>query len=154
MVNDGGTIAYDSDSHFVQTVRPDMAAEIDTPHDCIQELIAAGDMVGLRKFLDGLVEGEIRDRVAAALVRMLAMIIDAKNPRIKADALAAAAGLFLREGVTHAELARRHGVTRAAFNKEVQKMADEFRLPYRVSEHDLAVSRSCRCFNHRNLAHA
>lgn len=150
LLRTGTHVAFDENSQIVQSYTPDMAAEIDTQFDQLQEMVSEGDLDGMKRLFDSAVECEIRDRVASALVRMLALIVDAKSPRMEADALAAAAGLYLREGLSLADLARKHGVSRAAFQKRVKQLADDFQLPYRESEHAKQVSEKYSRYGYRN----
>lgn len=63
-----------------------------------------------------------------ALASFCARIRGSANPLMQFDAACFAAGLGDLEGKTETELAKRHGVTRAAFSKAVINWCDTFAL--------------------------
>jgi hypothetical protein len=70
-----------------------------------------------------------RRDIADALASFCARIRAHPNPLLAFDAACFASGLMDVEGRSETELARRHGVTRAAFSKLVVQWTETFDLP-------------------------
>jgi hypothetical protein len=72
---------------------------------------------------------EARRATADALASFAARIRSHPNPLMALDALCHCTGLMGIEGLSQADLAKRHNVTRAAFSKLAVQMSDLFDLP-------------------------
>jgi hypothetical protein len=96
---DGGGFSHDAADLPEVSYVPDIAAEIDQP---TASPTAPTDT------------GELR---ADTLASFCARIRSAKNPLLVFDAICFATGVLALDGASQTELAKRHGVSRAAFSK-------------------------------------
>lgn len=67
-----------------------------------------------------------------AINRVLARIIDSKNPRLESACIALASGMSLCYGQNQSDVARKHGVTRAYVSLRVKEIISDLQLPKTV----------------------
>jgi hypothetical protein len=66
---------------------------------------------------------------AQALIRVIDFIQKSENYRLAVDVIVAGSGLALCQGWSYTELARRHDISKQAFDKHVLKFQKDFNLP-------------------------
>jgi len=98
--------------------------------DKLSELIEDHVQTGgdVRELLLQILNPEIRELTATALRKMLSFIRCERKPRLAADQIAWVCGLALVEGETIGTLAKRHGISKQAF----QQGAERFRALLRI----------------------
>jgi hypothetical protein len=79
----------------------------------------------LRQYVDERVRAEVQD----ALTRVIALIYDSNNYRLKLATIVCAFGLPLFLGKSMKDIAAIHGVTRQALSKSVKLFQKNFNLP-------------------------
>ena len=120
-------------------MRPDFnnlsPTQFDLPEETIGSLkdaLAEGDEA-FEKALADVVRHKVSDEISDVLVKVLAHVIDARNPAMRADVIAAACGMHIRTGVSLTQMSKRHKVTRTAIAKEVHRVCDDWGLYYPYS---------------------
>ena len=88
--------------------------------------------------------GQTSQTAADLLAAFCARIRAHPNPLLALDALCYSTGLMGIEGLSQTELAKRHGVTRAAFSKLAVQMTDLFDLAPARGMRSRRVRRTCR----------
>jgi len=117
-------------STIVPSYSPDMAGEIDSLEDILRERLAEGAPI------DGVIEDIMSEQLAERrreiyaemLLKILLRIADSSNPKLDIEDLIAASGLPLRQGISHTEIAKKHGITRACFSARVKAMLKTLNL--------------------------
>lgn len=79
----------------------------------------------LRQYVDDRVRAEVQD----ALTRVIALIYDSNNYKLKLATIVCAFGLPLFLGKSMKDIAAIHGVTRQALSKSVKLFQKNFNLP-------------------------
>jgi hypothetical protein len=72
---------------------------------------------------------EADERLMDLLRRLMAEVVSQKNPKLTVECLSIACGLNLVDGDSMQEVARRHGISRAAVSKRVVDIAEKLNLP-------------------------
>ena len=91
---------------------------------------------------------EIRKIISSHIRIMMAELLGSKNKPVAIESLSFATGVIY-EGDTESQIARRHGITRAAVSKQVKYWQKLFNLPPRASGRKLTT---CRKYVKRALA--
>jgi hypothetical protein len=68
-------------------------------------------------------------RTSDALLKYIAWVIDGNNYLLRIDVSIAAIGIPLYQGISYTEMARKHGISKQAFDKQVLKFQKDFQLP-------------------------
>lgn len=66
---------------------------------------------------------------ADALIRLIDFIINSDNYLLRCDVIVAGSGLALCMGMSYTEIAKKHGISKQAFDKHVLKFQKDFHLP-------------------------
>jgi hypothetical protein len=94
--------------------------------------------------LDGPMHSPVIDHSTAdALIRLLDFT-NSDNYRLRCDVVAAGSGLALFMGMSYTEMAKRHGISKQAFDKHVLKFQKDFRLPVTRAQKSVAARESYR----------
>ena len=94
-----------------------------------------------------LVKELARQETQDALTKIIALIYDSHNYRLKLAAIVQAFGLPLFHGKTQKEIAEDHGVTKQALSKSIKRFQKEFDLPICSGQKSLEA-----CENYRKSA--
>lgn len=94
--------------------------------------------------IDGPSQEEPRYNTADALVKMIDFIMHGDNYKLRCDVIVAASGLALYMGMSYTDLAKRHGITKQAFDKHVLKFQKDLQLPVTRAQKSVAARESYR----------
>jgi len=102
----------------------------------LEQLLEAHDLGGIEeaeKLLSLHVDSLLKQKCAQVITEVLLFIIDSKSARYRADVLAIASGLRLRDGWVPATLAKKYGVSRTTACKDVEAACELFNLPKEIA---------------------
>lgn len=99
---------------------------IDSPEDFIKEQIAAKKPIGpvLQAWANSIAEHKQAETVRA----IMTLIVAAKKPRQRVDEIAFACGMLLAEGETIISMAKKHGISKQAFQRGVVTVCESLGL--------------------------
>ncbi len=87
----------------------------------------------LNKEIEGEVQRRTKHEVAQAVwegvTRFAVEVLQRENPRLTVQSFAFAAGLYVLEGKSETEIAKEHGITRAAVSRRVVEITKSLGLP-------------------------
>lgn len=128
MSEDVGFISVDawSEASFVVPIEHFDFDNLDAPEDLVRQRISEGKPIAelVKAWAGALAEQNQADTVRA----LLSLIIQAKKPRQRVDEIAFACGMFLSEGETIISLAKRHGISKQAFQRGVMTVCETLNL--------------------------
>ncbi len=97
-------------------------------YDAVDESLARNDPVARHECrITGVIE--IPTRAVDVLVKFIAHIIDSHNHRLEIDVAVAATGLPIYQGCSFTDMAKKHGISKQAFDKRVIRFQKDFQLP-------------------------
>lgn len=105
---------------------PDILGEVDAHLTHSGSVRPAEESAAPAQVVDA---GEAEERLMDLLRRLMAEVVSQKNPKLTVECLAIACGLNLVDGDSMQEVARRHGISRAAVSKRVVDIAEKLNLP-------------------------
>lgn len=105
---------------------PDIAGAVDVELARTERNRPADAPAATSKVVDA---AEAEERLMDLLRRLMAEVVSQKNPKLTVECLAIACGLNLVDGDSMQEVARRHGISRAAVSKRVVDIAEKLNLP-------------------------
>ncbi|HWN09736.1 MAG TPA: hypothetical protein VNO50_10795 [Pyrinomonadaceae bacterium] len=120
---------------------------LDSLEDQVREHMAAGKPVSdLVKRLARLWMCKEKEEIIS---KLLSVIIQSKKPGLAATQLAFAAGLYVTASVTGPELAKKHGISKEAFQQGVERLREELGLRQTRTMRDQKARDTMRQTNYR-----
>lgn len=119
-------VGFADDVSFAVPITHFNHAEIDSPEDHIREAIALHKPV--MPIVARLASGLIQIRQVDAIRSVLALIVEAKKPAQRVDEIAFACGMSLADGATIISMAKKHGVSKQAFQRGVMRVCETLQL--------------------------
>tara|TARA_A100001037_G_C15046397_1_gene587963 strand:- start:369 stop:785 length:417 start_codon:yes stop_codon:yes gene_type:complete len=125
-----------------------LEGRVDFDYDSIDfdfEKLDADDVISqMPEVLQEFIKEKIRREVQDALTRVIALIYDSNNYRLKVATIVCAFGLPLFLGRSMREIAEMHGVTKQALSKSVKLFQKTFGLPPVRGQKSLAACKAYR----------
>lgn len=101
-------------------------AALDKPEDFIIEAVKKGE--DIKPLLAAIIERSSALRCAVKISCLIALIIEAKQPRMVAHQLMWATGMTTMDGEPGAQLAKRYGVSKQAFQQGADRICEKLEL--------------------------
>lgn len=140
----GGSSDRDLAESSLASYRDDPAERIDSLEDIIREHPEIEDLIDQRAKERG--GGAVSDEM---LRNLAVLFIDDVRRALNADCLAYASGLAIRMGESMLSLARKHGISRQAFQKRCAEIMAKLGLPPTRAGKSNGARRSYRLSNRR-----
>lgn len=119
-------IGFADDVSFPVPIQHFDHSRLDSPEDCIREAIR--DKKPIMPIVVQLAAALIQHKQIETIRAMLALIVDAKKPAQRMDEIAFACGMALADGATIISMAKKHGVSKQAFQRGVMRVCAALEL--------------------------
>jgi hypothetical protein len=119
-------VGFADDVSFAVPIAHFNHGELDSPEDHIREAVAQRRPV--MPIVLRLASDLIARKQVESIRAILALIVEAKKPAQRVDEIAFACGMSLADGATIISMAKKHGVSKQAFQRGVMRVSETLQL--------------------------
>jgi hypothetical protein len=154
----GGTpeVGFELAVHFGEDVSfPVPVVEVDHSHlDSVEDRVKEALLLGhkIRPIIVSMARAMILSEKVEAITQLMALLMDAEKPRLLIDQIAYATNMYLRQGLSMPELARKHGISKQAMQQGVERVQAQLGLPKTRTMRDEGGREKMRLRNRRATA--